>query len=815
MSLLIRARVSAAAMHIVPSWPLDSFIAVNPLGGSESHPFDSLEVSGIATTRPHAAYLTDFERGRIRGEDLEAALRERSPEVGGVVNLSGSVTTAVKLATLDMQFGSTESPFAPVQDTQPHQVDNIVARWLAAYLSPDAEWPMPNRGKGFYRAWRTLAKHDVSMGRAARRALRELPERAETALAQALSALGVAEPDIEEVLRSELQQLPGWTGYIKWRAEKVGDIDLTSYLAVRLTVTHAIGASVLSPGLGAPTTTHGSADVWQRAERVTTQCLGRTGSREDVAVVARVLAAHPAKEHLATWQRAYEINYRDRLLRSLGTGTSPAVGPTVQVVMCIDPRSEVVRRHLELSPEVETLGFAGFFGVPVRFAQYQAREGINSLPALLTPRHSMTERPVNAGAAERRLSGLRRRDAIGRALHAAEENVGTSFAFAELAGWFSAPVSALRTFAPAAFERMRRSIADLSAPPIDTTVTVADAFSLVERATLAETAVRMMGMREFAPLVILTGHGSTSTNNLYQSALDCGACGGNPGAANARAAAAIFNDTEVRDILEVRGIEIPPGTFFVAAEHNSTSDTISLLDTHLLPESHTGLADQFVRDQGAAADLSLRERAVDLPGASARQSSHRLRRRSLDWAEVYPELGLVGNAAMVIGSRELTRGVALNRRVFLHSYLPELDPDGSALETIMTAPVVVAQWINHQYFFSTLNPEELGAGTKTIHNAIGTLGVLSGHRGDLRRGLPWQSIGVGDTAIHEALRLAVIVEAPLDRVGLIVSRNQVLRDLFDNQWITLTARENSAGTWHHYTRYGWKATPVTTTRGAA
>jgi uncharacterized protein YbcC (UPF0753/DUF2309 family) len=182
--------------------------------------------------------------------------------------------------------------------------------------------------------------------------------------------------------------------------------------------------------------------------------------------------------------------------------------------------------------------------------------------------------------------------------------------------------------------------------------------------------------------------------------------------------------------------------------------------------------------------------------------------RAHDWAEVYPELGLAGNAAMIIGPRQMTRGVNLDRRVFLHSYQTELDLDGAALETIMTAPLVVAQWINHQYYFSALNPATLGAGTKTIHTAVGTIGVLAGHAGDLRRGLPWQSVGLGDRLFHEPLRLSVITQAPLGSIGRIVSRNQVLRNLLDNDWVTLTARNDPAAPWHRYTPYGWTAAPT-------
>jgi len=155
----------------------------------------------------------------------------------------------------------------------------------------------------------------------------------------------------------------------------------------------------------------------------------------------------------------------------------------------------------------------------------------------------------------------------------------------------------------------------------------------------------------------------------------------------------------------------------------------------------------------------------------------------------------------------MTRNVDLQRRVFLHSYRPHLDPDGSALESIMTAPLVVAQWINHQYYFSTVDPDRWGAGTKTIHNVIGTIGVLSGQVGDLRQGLPLQSVRFGSQLLHEPMRLSVIIQAPLERVGTIVSRNQTLRHLFDNHWITLTARDDDHSPWYRYSTYGW--TPIT------
>jgi len=800
MSLVLRAQVAAAAHDIVPSWPLDSFIAVNPLAGTENQPFGSGAAAGVAFARPNLDCVTDFHRGRITVEALERALVARVPALAQTVPVGGTGIPAATIAALDMiEHPNAEHGRAPDRGTS---LDGYLSIWIAAYVSPDPLWAMPHRGEGFYGAWRRLALVDPVLPRAVRRRISAAPEGPDSALEHAVSALEVR--DLREFLRDQLTALPGWVAHIKWRAEKVGDIDLTSYLAVRLTLSAALGGA--APAEPSTATAPAFVDTtWERAARIADSVAGDAVTPDAVAAVARVLVEHPPAEHPLTWQTAYEATYRADLVGRLGAIPEPTDRPDIQVVMCIDPRSEGLRRQLERYRGVETLGFAGFFGVPIRFSRFGAQGAVNALPALLAPRHHVTERPLDAASAERTLASARVRAALRHALHAADSSSTSPFAFAETSGWFSGAVSALRTLVPTVHARLERALSP-NADELATRVTVAEAFTLEERAALAATAIRMMGMTRIAPLVVLAGHGSHSTNNLYQSALDCGACGGNPGGANARAAADLLNDPAVRAALAGTGLVIPDDTVFVAAEHDTVRDTVTVLDPRSIPESHAKRVREFDELQMESGNRLVTERARVLPGAPARRTVSRLRRRADDWAEVYPELGLAGNAAMVIGPRELTRGVDLSRRVFLHSYRAELDPDGSALETIMTAPLIVAQWINHQYYFSTLNPGTLGAGTKTIHNAIGTLGVLAGHRGDLRRGLPWQSVGVGTELLHEPMRLTVVIEAPLQRIGRIVSGNQVLRNLFDNEWISLTARDDIHHPWYRYTRYGWAPT---------
>jgi len=828
---MVRAKVTRAADHVVPTWPIASFIAVNPMRSMEKGQFGedrhaTAPSAGIAYTRNRTAYQRDFASGRITSDDLRAAISERVPELRSHYrDTPFDEAFYLDLLVADVLESNDARPVARPRDTADLDlVNTITSGWLAAFLTTDETvWQMPHRELGFYGSWRTLARHDPRIPRRARRRSTDLPSTCEMAVQVALQRLAIGRADTEAVLREEIDALPGWASHVKWRSENTGDIDLAQYLAVRLSLRVLLLENGNSPHpdhrLEKPqrTAPAGSRDSRDRARRAL-QRIGETD--EHLVIAARVLESHPVTDHSVTWQVAYERHYRMNVLASLDrirtdsaiqTASDRTDRVDVHVVTCIDPRSEGLRRHLEdfaSAPSglgrVETFGFAGFFAVPMRFTALDARGSVDSLPALLRARHSTTEIAVSNDEAVRRRRGLLTLEALDHSAHAGKTFGVSPFALAEATGLFFGVASFLRTVAPSTFERMRGWIGALIAPPTAADVTVQLAYSLPERILIAEASLRMMGMAITAPLVVLTGHGSRTMNNLYQSALDCGACGGHSGAPNARAAAAIFNDPLVRQSLSTRGLVVSSDTVFVAAEHNTVTDELLLLDEHLLPATHRGMWDRFARAASGASDRLVRERAVELPGASSRHRPSRVRRRSRDWAEVYPELGLAGNAALIIGPRSLTRGVDLSRRAFLHSYESALDPDGSALETILTAPLVVAQWINHQYYFSALNPETLGAGTKTIHNAVGTLGVFSGYGGDLRRGLPWQSVGFGRELLHEPMRLAVIAQAPLELLGAIISRNEVLRNLFDNEWMTLTARDDAMGAWQRYTRYGWQ-----------
>jgi uncharacterized protein YbcC (UPF0753/DUF2309 family) len=420
--------------------------------------------------------------------------------------------------------------------------------------------------------------------------------------------------------------------------------------------------------------------------------------------------------------------------------------------------------------------------------------------------------------ADRRHDRHEATEAAWDARHDAKVAPAAPFAFAEAAGWVLGPLAALNTFAPRAAERLRRSARRGSVPVIPTRMDVGpdgsaervDSSNLVglspdEQVLVAHGALTTMGMTsDFAPLVLLCGHRSATTNNPFAAALDCGACAGKAGGPNARSLAELLNRSAVRSGLAEIGIRIPEHTWFVAGEHETTTDTVHVLDRHRVPAAHLERLARLEADLLVAGDRLAVERSAALPSGSrsGAATSGAAARRSGDWAEPVPEWGLVRNAAVVVGPRSLTTGRDLQRRVFLHSYDPVADVDGVALGTILTGPLVVGHWISSQYYFSSVDPVRHGAGTKPLHNLVGGIGVFEGPGGDLRVGLPLESVQFAGERVHEPMRLLAVVQAPRERLDTLIARNAAVAQLLDNGWVRLVAGSNGSDGWAERLRDG-------------
>ena len=338
-------------------------------------------------------------------------------------------------------------------------------------------------------------------------------------------------------------------------------------------------------------------------------------------------------------------------------------------------------------------------------------------------------------------------------------------------------------------------------------------FTLEEQTLTVDTALRMMGLtKDFARLVLFCAHGSTSENNPYESALDCGACGGNEGKPNARVLAMMANNAQVRGRLTKNGIEIPSDTHFISGQMDTTTDEVKLFDLEDVPPTHRVDLARLQEDLKEAAQLTSEERCARLPDigeplAGPKAEAH-VRNRSADWSQVRPEWGLSGNAAFIIARRERTAGIDLGGRVFLHSYDYREDPTNRLLEVLLTAPQVVAQWINMEHYFSTTDNEVYGSGSKVYHNIVGRLGIMSGPWSDLRLGLAKQTVMNGSAPYHEPMRLLTIIEAPRERIDKLISRHEVLQHYYHNEWVHLVALDPEDGVWYRYHPKGtWNAIP--------
>jgi uncharacterized protein len=747
-----------------------------------------------------------------------------------------------------------DQTFARDGQTVTDVINKRMITWCAAFLDDgQAAWTMPGREKGFYAAWKNLAGHDKSFeaytGRGLAAKVAALPENAENALVKMLTELQIAPENWAGYLTRHLAQLPGWASLIRWRGEhpevteqQKRPINLTEYLAVRLFYENTLVAAgnfapknqnatgILGKIFGtqkvievetpedpaAVIEAHNAQTIFRLVALMGTLELSagqmEALPKETLGVMAAMAREFSVETQQKVWQEAYEIHYRQELLGKLGARqpkTDAPTKPAVQAVFCIDVRSEGFRRNLEKLGAYKTYGFAGFFGVPILYRPLGSSFNMTLAPALLTPTQEVQEVPhdhVEGQKCEAHTAANNRRYTSHKVTHGLRENLLTPFAFVEMVGWLSAIPLLGKTLAPRGWRNAQKKILAKTTPQVLVKPSIVDnpaEMSLDAQANAVAGLLKSIGLtKDFARLVFLCGHGSETENNPYASALDCGACGGNRGGMSAFVAASVLNSSQIREILASKGIIIPATTFFLAGEHNTTTDTITFMNADAVPGTHWAEFEQFARDLATAGEHNAAERWQNLPGATGKNPAAGVQARAADWGQVRPEWGLVKNAAFICGRREITAGLNLDNRTFLHSYDAAQDPDGAVLEGIMTAPVVVAEWINMQYYLSTVDNHRFGSSTKLLHTVVGQNGVMQGRQSDLLVGLPQQSVMVGNEMYHEPMRLTVVIEADHERISTIVAKHQNLQYLTRNKWFTLVAYDSATNTFYQYATDG-------------
>jgi uncharacterized protein len=494
-------------------------------------------------------------------------------------------------------------------------------------------------------------------------------------------------------------------------------------------------------------------------------------------------------EVLLIWQEALEFSYYDQVLAGLQHTQRnqiflPQTEPrSFQVLFCIDDRECSIRRYVEhADTHCETFGTPGFFNVEFYFKPEHGKFYTKLCPVPVTPKYLIKETETRS---------RRHKD-----LHFTKQShsLFRGFIISQILGFWSAFKLFLTIFRPTmspatsySFRHMDKygKLSIENKNPEHREHDLQIGFTVDEMVVRVDGLLKSIGLVEyFAPLVYIIGHGSSSVNNPHYSAYDCGACSGRPGSVNARVICFMANHPQVRQKLAEKGILIPENTQFVGGLHDTTRDEISFFDEDAISSQNQSQHLANLKAFQAALDLNAKERSRRFKSINTKMSPQKAHQkilhRSVSLFEPRPELNHATNALCIVGRRELTKHLFLDRRSFLNSYNYALDLAGDYLFNVMKPLGPVCGGINLEYYFSRVDNQKLGAGTKLPHNVMGLFGVANGIDGDLRPGLPSQMIEV-----HDPLRLLIIVEHFPEIVLKTIQKMPEMYEWYINEWVHL------------------------------
>lgn len=841
--------INKASDIVSPAWTLKSFVASNPLQGLEKYKFtDALQnVKEFFKTDLFSDKLDLKELLQSNNIKEEMLIRQIKKQLKWnqesfkisdtelnindfiIASLMKNKSSLKELGINNRSFDIFIQNFydelknkvmSQVEPSHYHlyrseKLIDVVSLNLIKYLelyfdNNNAFFTMPGKEKGLYLSWKELAIYDdykLKTKKEVINFINSLDNDPLETIDKCIKDFEINHNELDNFFRTCLAHLPGWSSFIKWKIQYDNEdtqinarIDFIELLAVRLCIKKI--AFIEDPNINTYKETESLDSKQKEYLKDFFLSLSLSGIsynkilESDIGTLKKLFDYHAELKNKKTilllelFENIFDEQIKEKINLNLKDDRNKT-RPKAQLVFCIDVRSEPFRKTLESINHYQTYGFAGFFGIPIQFQDFENDIDCASCPVLIKPKHLVKE----SFATKNGLSVFKRKEKntalnnLQLALKEVSENIAAAYSFVEITGASYGINSFFKTITPKCFNNTLRFLEKRlnPKPNYDIDLSLLDTngketgIKRDEQYSYARQALKMIGLVDnFAPIVIFAGHGSKTTNNSYATALDCGACGGNQGGPNARVLAKILNRKPIREKLsKFDQIIIPEDTIFLGAQHNTTTDDFSFFeesDVKISEESKN----ELIKDLKEAKKLNNKYRQKTF---STKDDPDK---RARNWSETRPEWGLAKNACFIIGKRELTQNSDLESRAFLHSYDHSIDDDGCILETIMTAPMIVTQWINAQYLFSSMNNYIFGSGSKVTQNILGKFAICQGNASDLMHGLSMQSVQSSDKNLyHVPQRIINYIYAPRDRVEGIIKKHNILQRLIYNSWIKL------------------------------
>lgn len=770
-----KSHVLQELKHYLPSQaPLKDFIHHNTLHAFQDLKFHvaldrATQLFGYKVYLTLSEYHTLYEKGTIRKDVFQAVLKEYKSE--NTESWEQKLFQTNNLETIDVRIGKIRSGW---KEHFKIDLDALVHptlfRILGSYLDQGvAIWNFPISEKGFFASIKEIELNSlVSFFKSKR--VKQLLGSDNTDL-KFLLKLVVGKEELYEYYMFDQQFAhPGWSGMVSVLEENpqalIDKRSISLEELIRFELLMEIDA--LDEQFG---------EIWSP--------IGLHFEAEPLQLFCEtpILEVSEVKK---IWQEAYEWSYYDQVLKGLQLlpkQTEVKGNPSFQSIFCIDDRECSFRRYIEEEDaNCKTYGTAGFFNVEFFYQPEHGKFYTKVCPAPVTPKHVIRE--------------YQNKNRTSKDLHFGKQSHGLlgGWLLTQTLGFWSAFKLFLSVFRPSETSTSVSSFRHMDQNSVLTIEHVKGeiteeglqiGYTHEEMADRLEGLLRSIGMIDhFATLVYVVGHGSSSVNNTHYAGYDCGACSGRPGSVNARVICSIANHSEVRKILSERGIEIPGTTQFIGALHDTSRDEMMYYDLKVLNDQNLKKHKEIEEKFNCALSKNARERSRRFDSIKSTKKAvsvhEEVKQRTVSLFEPRPELNHATNTLCIVGRRSFSDHLFLDRRSFLNSFDYTTDPNGNYLLNILNAVAPVCGGINLEYYFSRVDNQNLGAGTKLPHNVMGLIGVANGIDGDLRTGLPSQMIEV-----HDPIRLLVIVEHYPEVVLNVIKRNVSTYQWFDNEWVRL------------------------------